>query len=230
MDAWVRIRNALDRQPHVRPPSGGRLGAVLALLSETDDGDIELVYTRRRDDLRDHPGQISFPGGQVGAGERIEAAAVREAAEEVGLDPATVTVLGRLEAFYIPPSRFWLHTVVARWDHPHRLIAAEAEVAEVLHIPYTRLVTPGAWRAVRSASAAGWFWAWQLDTRHLLWGATAIATAALLDMLDSGWRRGRRVSDLIAAHPSAGLSADPSPDLGPGPGLERSTAEIEALS
>ncbi|MGH8909969.1 MAG: NUDIX hydrolase [Egibacteraceae bacterium] len=200
MEAWSRIRGALGRQQRGFVPAGRRLGAALALLSQTGDGDLAFVYTRRREDLTNHPGQISFPGGRVEPGEQVEAAAVREAAEEVGLDPATVTVLGRLETFYIPPSRFWLATVVARWDRPHPLVAAEAEVAEILHVSYARLVDPRGWRAVPSASAGGWFWAWQLDARHLLWGATAIATAALLDMLDPGWRRGLAVADLAEAN------------------------------
>ena len=198
MDAWSRIRGALQRQPPTStvPPAGARLGAALALLAETDDGDLELVYTRRHDDLANHPGQISFPGGRVEPGESVEEAALREAAEEVGLDPATASVLGRLPPFYIPPSRFWLQTVVARWDRPHPLVAAEAEVAEVLRVRCSTLLDPDRWRVVRSSTAGGWFWAWQLDRRHLLWGATAVATVALLDLVDPGWSRGVTTADL----------------------------------
>ncbi len=196
MDAWSRIRGALDHEPPVRL---GRLGAALALISQADGG-LELVYTRRREDLTHHPGQISFPGGRVEPGERVEDAAVREAVEEVGLDPATVTVLGMLEAFYIPPSRFWFATVVARWERPHPLVPAEAEVAEVLHVSTATLVDPAAWRVVRLLARGGWFWAWQLDDRHLLWGATAVATAALLDLLEPDWRRGVTVEELAATH------------------------------
>lgn len=192
MDAWARIPGAGDREP---PAFRGRLGAALALLSDTA-GDIGLVYTRRREDLTNHPGQISFPGGRVEPGERVEEAAVREATEEIGLDPATVTVLGTLEAFYIPPSRFWLSTVVARWDRPHPLVPAEREVAEVLHVSSAMLVDPAAWRAVRLVARGGWSWAWQLDDRHLLWGATAIATAEVLDLCNPGWRRGVTAEDL----------------------------------
>ncbi|MGH8933297.1 MAG: NAD(P)H-hydrate epimerase [Egibacteraceae bacterium] len=222
MDAWSRIRGALDREP---PPFRGRVGAALALLSEAG-GELELVYTRRREDLTNHPGQISFPGGRVEPGERVEEAAVREAVEEVGLDPATVTVLGTLEAFYIPPSRFWLATVVARWDRPHPLVPAEAEVAEVLHVSYATLVDPAAWRVVRLLSRGGWFWAWQLDDRHLLWGATAVATAALLDLLDPDWRGGVTVSDLVGASEVRPWEREAQRAPRPGPPRLRNVPEV----
>jgi 8-oxo-dGTP pyrophosphatase MutT (NUDIX family) len=197
MDAWSRIRGGLARQPPslTASPCGGRLGAALALIGDVGDGDLELVYTRRRDDLANHAGQISFPGGRAELGERVEEAAVREAVEEIGLEPTTVTVLGRLPAFYIPPSRYWLQTVVARWKQPHPLMPAEAEVAEVLRVRASTLCDPDLWRVVRLPTA-GWSWAWQLSSTHLLWGATAIVTVALLDMMNPGWRRGTQAADL----------------------------------
>jgi YD repeat-containing protein len=226
MDAWSRIRAALARQPPAltASPTTGRHGAALALLSRASDGDVEFVYTRRHESLADHPGQISFPGGRIEPGEQVETAALREAVEEVGLDPATVTILGRLEAFYIPPSRFWLQTVVARWDRPHALTAAEVEVAEILRVPYATLVDPRAWRVVRSTSAGGWFWAWQLDAHHLLWGATAIATVALLDMLDADWRQGAQAADLADSREVRPWEARVV--LRPGPPRPRDVPEI----
>jgi NAD(P)H-hydrate repair Nnr-like enzyme with NAD(P)H-hydrate epimerase domain len=108
-------------------------------------------------------------------------------------------VLGRLTPFYIPPSRFWLQTVVARWDRPHALVAAEAEVAEVLRVKTSTLADPDLWRVVPSATAAGeLWWAWQLDDRHLLWGATAVATVELLEIIDPGWHRGIEPAELDA--------------------------------
>lgn len=218
MDAWSRIRGGLARQPPTltASPSGGRLGAALALLGGGGNGDVELVYTRRRGDLANHPGQISFPGGRAEPGEPVEAAAVREAVEEVGLDPTTVTVVGRLPAFYIPPSRFWLQTVVARWERPHPLVPAEAEVAEVLRIPSSTLCDPDVWRVVRLPTS-GWSWAWQLSSEHLLWGATAIVTVALLDMIDPDWRRGTQAADLAVAREVRPWERDAGTVPRPGP-------------
>src|SRR5690606_36316278 len=92
---WPRFRAALDRveEEASRPPPDARVGAVLVLLEDTDDGP-QLVLTRRRRDLRSHPGQVSFPGGRVDPGETLEEAALREAEEEVGLDAGSVEVVG----------------------------------------------------------------------------------------------------------------------------------------
>ena len=187
-DALARELGAIPPE-QVRPPGTGRVGGALALLREVDGSDLEIVYTRRRDDLRSHPGQVSFPGGRVDPGETVEQAALREAHEEVDLDPSTVTVLGRLPTFFIPPSRFWLQVVVARWDRPHPLRASEAEVADVLHVRVSHLTDPANWRRVR-LSQGPWSWAWALREGFVLWGATAFTTAALLELLDPRWSGG----------------------------------------
>lgn len=199
MDAWSHLARALGSVPRasLTSPEGGRFGAALVLLSDPDGvGDLEIVYTRRREDLSTHPGQISFPGGRVDPGETVEQAAVREAVEEVALDAGSLEILGRLPAFYIPPSRFWLQPVVARWRDPHPLAAAEDEVAEVLRVRVSTLREEGVWRVVRLSSAAQ-SWAWQLDERNLLWGATAIVTAELLGMIDPHWHGGAEPASLL---------------------------------
>jgi NAD(P)H-hydrate repair Nnr-like enzyme with NAD(P)H-hydrate epimerase domain/8-oxo-dGTP pyrophosphatase MutT (NUDIX family) len=191
LPVWEQLTDALAGFPAdaLTTPEGGRIGAALVLLRDTGDGDLQVVLTRRREDLAHHPGQISFPGGRVDRGETVEVAALREAYEEVGLDRDSVQVIGRLPAFYIPPSRFWLQTVVARWVEPHALAAAEAEVAEILQPRLSSLRERASWRTVRLSSASH-TWAWQLDERHLLWGATAIVTSILLGLLDPDWHGG----------------------------------------
>lgn len=233
VETWDRLRVALAALPAeaVATPTGSRVGAVLALFRDLGD-DLELVYTRRRDDLRSHPGQISFPGGRVDPGETVEQAAVREAHEEVALDPATVTVLGRLPAFYIPPSRFWLQVVLAAWDAPHPLVAAEAEVAAVVPVRLSYLRDRRSWRAVRLSTSA-WSWAWDLEGGHILWGATAMATAELLRLLDADWSGETTPADLP---PSAqvrpwealeGLRSAPAPGPPRLPGVrERHIGEL----
>lgn len=193
-----RLREALAALPPaaVRTPEADRLGAVLVLVEPRDNGDATLVYTRRRDDMRSHPGQISFPGGRVDAGETVEQAAVREAHEEVALDPGAVEIVGRMPAFFIPPSRFWLQPVVAHWTRPHELVAAEAEVAAVIHAPLSRLLDRSSWHVV-GLSTAGWSWAWDLGDGHLLWGATAIVTGVLLGLLDPDWSGGALPQDYL---------------------------------
>lgn len=193
-----RLREALAALPPSAAvtPAAERMAAVLVLVEARGSDDATIVFTRRRDDMRSHPGQISFPGGRVDPGETVEQAAVREAHEEVALDPASVEVIGRLPAFFIPPSRFWLQPVVAHWTRPHELFAAEAEVAAVIHAPLSRLLDPQCWH-VAGLSTAGWSWAWDLGNGHLLWGATAIVTSILLGLLDPDWTKGAQPSDYL---------------------------------
>jgi hydroxyethylthiazole kinase-like uncharacterized protein yjeF len=192
---WPRLHAALaavDVEERTPPPEA-RVGAVLVLLEQTDAGPC-VVLTRRRRDLRSHPGQVSFAGGRLDAGETIEEAALREAEEEIGLDRTTVEVLGAGSRFYIPPSRFWVVPVFARWAAPHELRPNPWEVDEILRVPLTHLLDEGRWRHV-PLSLRGSSWAWQLDD-DLLWGATAIVMALLLEVAVDGWSGGRRPEDL----------------------------------
>ena len=79
--------------------AGGPNSAVLAALWE-EDGEARVLLTRRTAWLRSHSGQVAFPGGRVEPGETLVDAALREAEEEVGLDPATVEVIGRLSRMH----------------------------------------------------------------------------------------------------------------------------------
>lgn len=193
-----RLRTALDRvaEERRRAPPDARVGAVLVLLADADGGP-RVVLTRRRRDLRSHPGQLSFPGGRVDPGEEVEEAALREAQEEIGLDPSTVEVLGRGPVFYVPPSRFWVAPVVARWLSPHPLDPNPWEVDAVLHVALSSLLEDRRWRQV-DLSQRGAAWAWQLDGDDLLWGATAAVVAVILDVAVPGWSGGLAPDDLPA--------------------------------
>src|SRR3982751_1666988 len=76
-------------------PGPPRPAAVLVALFE-EDGEVRVILTRRAAHLRSHTGEVSFPGGRIDPGEEAVAAALREAAEEVGLEPATVQIVGQL--------------------------------------------------------------------------------------------------------------------------------------
>ncbi len=192
---WARLVAALAAvDPAVStPPPGARTGAVLVLLEDGADGDaagVRLVLTRRRPDLRSHPGQLSFAGGRLEPGESPTEAALREAEEEIGLDRGSVTVLGSGPTFYVPPSRFWVVPVVARWDAPHALVPEPREVAEVLHVGLDQLTDERRWRHTPLGPREGSTWAWRLDD-DLLWGATALVVRMLMDAAVPDWAGGR---------------------------------------
>ena len=105
--------------------------------------------------MRTHTGQVSLPGGAVDAGESFEAAALREAVEEVGVDPADVTILGRLTSLHIPVSGFLLHPVVGVASGRPRFQTAEWEVARLLEVPLAHLDAPETLRTERRQRQTG---------------------------------------------------------------------------
>jgi 8-oxo-dGTP pyrophosphatase MutT (NUDIX family) len=135
--------------------------------------------------MRTHTGQVSLPGGSVDGGESFEAAALREAVEEVGVNPADVTILGRLTSLHIPVSGFLLHPVVAVADGRPRFRTAEWEVARLLEVPLSLLDDPAARRSERRQRQEGGrvvdievpYYA--VDGEQV-WGATAMILAEFL--------------------------------------------------
>lgn len=194
LDQLVRVLPEVTAEQLSRvlpPPTGGRHSAVLVLFGEGATGPDVLLIERART-MRKHAGQPAFPGGALDPedGDPLQdgpvTAALREAAEEVGLEPASVEVLGQLPALYLPPSGFVVHPVVAWWRHPHEVrVVDEAEVAAVARVPIAELVDPANRLRVRHPS--GWLGP-GFEVRDLLvWGFTA----GLLDRLLAfgGWEQ-----------------------------------------
>ncbi len=164
-------------------PSPTRPAAVLVLLYPMD-GRVHLVLTRRADTLGRHAGQISLPGGAVDAHETIEAAALREAREEVGVGTG-VRIVGPLTSLHIPVSNFALHPIVAVADRQPRFVAAAGEVAQVIETPLDDL---------RGAESRRCGWSWRGDEMiavpyfelqgERVWGATAMVLGELIHLLE----------------------------------------------
>ncbi|HYC07300.1 MAG TPA: CoA pyrophosphatase, partial [Candidatus Binatia bacterium] len=127
-------------RPRLDVPADARPAAVLVLLYPADDGEPRLVLTERVTYDGLHSGEVSFPGGKAEAADPDEAAtALREAAEEVGLDAAAagVRVIGRLDTVWIPVSGYRIAPVVALAERRPTFLAEPAEVARILEPPLT---------------------------------------------------------------------------------------------
>lgn len=177
--------------------------AVLAPFYELD-GDLRVVLTRRSWGLRSHTGEVSFPGGRVDDGETVREAALREAREEISLDPGTVEILGELDHLMTVTSQSFIVPYVGLLADVPALHPNPDEVDAVLHVPVRELLldevyreehwvfdTPSPW--VRpDAIAEGpversiFFFELVGDT---VWGATAAMLRHLLGIalgLDTG--------------------------------------------
>jgi 8-oxo-dGTP pyrophosphatase MutT (NUDIX family) len=140
----ARTVSAAELSRFLPPADGsGRASAVLITLTETPAGP-GLLLIQRASDLRKHAGQVAFPGGAVEPLDPTHVrAALREAEEEVGLDPAAVRIVAELPAIFLPPSGFVVTPVLAWWPQWHELHPADpGEVAAVAVVPIAELSDP----------------------------------------------------------------------------------------
>lgn len=176
-----------------------RRAAVLILFGRLDDvparhgstavpADLDVLFVQRADTLRQHPGQIAFPGGAVDDTDASRiAAALREAEEETGLDPGGVEVLGVLPDAELPVTNFLVTPVVGWWARPSEVFVVDpGESAKVFRVPVADLLDPGKRGTVvlrrdgrRHSSPA-----FVVDG-ELIWGFTGVVLSRLFDEL--GW-------------------------------------------
>jgi len=180
-------KHVLSPSKHGWPPGyvppDRRTAAALLLLYPAGD-ETHFVLTVRAGSLPQHAGQVCLPGGALEAEETVDAAALREAAEEIALDPSAVRLLGHLSPLYIPVSGFTLHPVAAISDRQPRLRPASEEVARILEVPVWELQD-------RSHLKRGTRWRDGTEYRvpyfelagERVWGATAMALAEFLHVL-----------------------------------------------
>ena len=150
--------------------------------------DLDVLLLRRAPTLGSHPGQIAFPGGRLEAADAGPiAAAVREAAEETGLDPAALEPLGTLPDLAVPVSNHLVTPVPAWWTRPSVVAAVDhGETVEVFRMPVADLLDP-ANRAHTELTVGTLVYrspAFIVDGR-LIWGFTAIVLSRMFDEL--GW-------------------------------------------
>lgn len=181
----VEAEHLSPRFPH--PPADARKAAVLMLFADGANGP-ELLLTVRASTLRSHPGQISFPGGSTDP-EDVDAVAtaLREAEEEVGLDPDSVDIFGELPVIWAPPNNFAVTPVLGYWREPKQLHPVDvAEVAAIIHHPIHHLMDPTMRFSVVHPS--GWRGpGFEVGSAVPLWGFTAGIISRLFERL--GWEK-----------------------------------------
>lgn len=166
----------------ISAPPGLRNAAVLVPIVWHEAAP-SILLTLRAADLSAHAGQVAFPGGRLEKGETAEAAALREAAEEVGLDPRLPVIAGHLPDHFTGTG-FRVTPVVAFLDPPLTLTPDPGEVAEIFELPLATVLDPAAPERRRAEFRGRMreFWVWPHE-RHHVWGATAQMLVSLARVL-----------------------------------------------
>ncbi len=189
-----RVRVALRRQEPTGPEPVTRLevessraaGVLVPLFDEA--GEARVVLTRRAAHLRLHTGEVAFPGGRLEAGEKPMAGALREANEEIGLEPAEVEVVGELAPLMTVSSGSRISPFVGVLRGRPRLAPNPAEVARIFDVSLAELASDGTYREERwdlpghEDRAMHFF---ELD-EETIWGATARILTELLELVMGG--------------------------------------------
>lgn len=170
--------------PEYVPPRGfvSREAAVLIPVVERDNATV--LMTRRTMQLRKHPGQIAFPGGKIDPTDAsAAAAALREAQEEIGLDPGLVEPIGRLDP-YIAGTGYRITAIVARVAPEHRLVLNPDEVDAAFEVPLSFLMSPRNHQTITREFDGVRHLLYEMPyDQHHIWGVTAGIIRGLYERL-----------------------------------------------
>ena len=164
-------------------PAESRQAAALLLLYPQDTG-AAVALTVRSSGLARHAGQISLPGGATDPGETLAQAALREAAEEIGVEPSAVRVLGELTPVHVLVSGFTLHPVVGITDRRPDFVRAPDEVEEILEVSLDHLRDASRIRqGIRMREGVAVEYPYFDLLGHQVWGATAMVLGEFICLL-----------------------------------------------
>jgi 8-oxo-dGTP pyrophosphatase MutT (NUDIX family) len=156
--------------------------AVLISLVLRPEG-VNILYTERSPDLRSHSGQVAFPGGKIDADDAdAAAAALREANEEVGLDPGDTRILGFMDT-YFTGTNYLITPVVATIEPSGPFVPNPREVHSIFEVPLKRILDPGSYDRMRINRDGREGQTWKIDhDGHRIWGITANLTRLFRDI------------------------------------------------
>ncbi len=166
------------------PPSSARQSAVMLLFYPLNERP-HLVFARRPDYLRHHPGQIAFPGGRHENGESFLETALRETEEELGVPAQAIDIIGDLRPVYVPPSNFVVHPFAGWLDTRPRFVPDADEVDQLLEIPLDHFFDP-ANRGLenRVFNQITWPIPFYRYGKHKIWGATATILSEMVERVE----------------------------------------------
>tara|TARA_R110002050_G_scaffold300795_1_gene472826 strand:- start:11594 stop:12271 length:678 start_codon:yes stop_codon:yes gene_type:complete len=163
-----------------------KYSSVLLLLFP-HEGRIYTCLTRRNPNMKNHPGQISFPGGRIEEGESPELTAMREAQEEVGISPLDIRLLGMLSQLFIPVSGYTIFPYVGWVDHKPNFVLNEAEAEKLILLPVQEFLQEERIAHTEMDTIRG-----RLRVPYypyegeIIWGATAMILAEFFEILKEG--------------------------------------------
>lgn len=173
----------LSPQDAVELDVRGRTDAAVLVALYIDSGELHAVFTKRRDDLRRHPGEVSFPGGRHDETDAdLAATALREAHEEIGLPPEAVDVIGALQPTPTIATGYAVYPFVGLIEPGQAWRLSPLEVAEVLELTLADLLAGYARRRLIRRGIPIRTDTYRVDGQ-LIWGATARIVADLFDRI-----------------------------------------------
>jgi 8-oxo-dGTP pyrophosphatase MutT (NUDIX family) len=162
----------------------GLTDAAVLVPLYVQDGELHVVFTKRREDLRRHPGEISFPGGRRDEGEDdLRVTALREAEEEIGLPASAVELVGALQPTPTIATGYAVYPFVGLIEPGHVWTPSDREVAEVIELPLGALEAGYSRRRLVRRGLPIRTDTYQVGER-LIWGATARILSDLLDRIN----------------------------------------------
>jgi 8-oxo-dGTP pyrophosphatase MutT (NUDIX family) len=165
-------------------PVHGRTEAAVLVALYVEDAELHAIFTRRRRDLRSHPGEISFPGGRRDDGETLSEAALREAEEEIGLARGDVALQGALTPVPTIATNFAVHPFVGIIEPGGMWTPSAAEVEEVIELRLTDLRANRSRRRLQHRGITFRTDVYDVGEERVIWGATARIVSDLLARLE----------------------------------------------
>jgi len=184
-----RIRKALTQQERRNVAAHGAVPAAVLMPIFTREGRDYIVFTKRTETVDAHKGQISFPGGKQEKNETLLQTALREAYEEIGLDPKVVEILGELDREKTYVSNFIISPFVGHIPYPYPFKINRREVQSLLEVPVSALLDKKNYREEIETAGDKRYRAYFFHYENeVIWGATARILKRFFDTICAAGR------------------------------------------